>query len=512
VTSPARLTLADVLRGHARSRPDQLAVADDDAQLTWSAFDDRVNQCAVALASAGVDAGARVLWLGQNSFRVQELLLACAKLGALFCPANWRQQQDELVFVIDDLEPTVVVWQEAEVGEHVGAARERSPAAGGALWLCHDTGEYEQFVGSESADDPQRDSDEREPLLLIYTAAFDGHPNAAMLPHRALVAQGLLMAPWSDIDDSYVFMNSGPLFHIGTFMPNLSTFVMGGANVFVRRSDGEALCRAIDTYKCTGGFVVGPMVEAIAKTAAEGNYDLSSFRGKRGHPEFDKRVSSDDSVWGRAAGGYGQTEVMGMATFNLLGRGGIGTHGRPSPLVELRVVDADDQEVAPGEVGEIAIRGATVMCGYWQRPELNAHRQRNGWHHANDLGRYEADGTFTFVGPKTRMLKSGAENIYPAEVEGCLRSHPDVADAAVIGVPDDVWVQSVKAVVVVRGGSDVDAETLIAWCRDRIASYKKPRTVEFVDALPRAGFAIDYDELDSRFGGGGYPGGSTRSV
>jgi acyl-CoA synthetase (AMP-forming)/AMP-acid ligase II len=512
VSAPTRLTLADVLRGHARARPDRLAVADDDAQFTWREFDDRVNQCAVALASAGVDLGARVLWLGQNSFRVQELLLACAKLGALFCPANWRQRPDELAFVIDDLEPTVVVWQEDEVGESVGAARERSPAAGGALWLCHDTGEYEQFVGSESADDPQRDADEREPLLLIYTAAFDGHPNAAMLPHRALVAQGLVMAPWSGIDDSYVFMNSGPLFHIGTFMPNLSTFVVGGTNVFVRRSDGDALCRAIDTYRCTGGFVVGPMVDAIATAAASRDYDLSSFRGKRGHPDFDARVGNDDSVWGRAAGGYGQTEVMGMATFNLLGRDGVGTHGRPSPLVELRVVDADDQEVEPGAVGEITIRGATVMCGYWNRPELNAHRQRNGWHHTNDLGRYEADGTFTFVGPKTRMLKSGAENIYPAEVEGCLRSHPDVADAAVIGVPDEVWVQSVKAIVVVRDGGDVDAETLIEWCRDRIASYKKPRTVEFVDTLPRAGFAVDYDELDSRFGGGGYPGGSTRSV
>jgi long-chain acyl-CoA synthetase len=152
------------------------------------------------------------------------------------------------------------------------------------------------------------------------------------------------------------------------------------------------------------------------------------------------------------------------------------------------------------------------MCGYWARPELNAQRQRNGWHHTNDLGRFERDGTFTFVGPKTRMLKSGAENIYPAEVEGCLRSHPDVVDAAVIGVPDERWVQSVKAIVVVRDGAAPASDDLIEWCRARIASYKKPRSVEFVDALPRAGFAVDYDALDARFGGGGYPGGTTRSV
>jgi long-chain acyl-CoA synthetase len=203
---------------------------------------------------------------------------------------------------------------------------------------------------------------------------------------------------------------------------------------------------------------------------------------------------------------------MGMATFNLLGRDGIGTHGRPSPLVQLRVVDPAGDEVSAGDVGEIVVRGATVMGGYWNRAELNAHRSRDGWHHTNDLGRFEADGTFTFVGPKTRMIKSGAENIYPAEVEGCLRGHPEVADAAVIGVPDDRWVQSVKAIVVVRDGADVDEGALIEWCRARIATYKKPHAIEFVDALPRAGFTIDYDELDSRFGGGGYPGGSTRSV
>jgi long-chain acyl-CoA synthetase len=204
---------------------------------------------------------------------------------------------------------------------------------------------------------------------------------------------------------------------------------------------------------------------------------------------------------------------MGMATFNLLAPDGIGTHGRPSPLVDLRVVDPDDREVARGETGEIVVRGTTVMCGYWNRPEVNARRSRQGWHHTNDLGRYEADGSFTFVGPKARMLKSAAENIYPVEVENCLKTHPAVADCAVIGVPDPRWVQSVKAIVVRRdGGETVTVDELIEHCRSRIASYKKPKSVEFVDALPRKGFAVDYDALDARFGGGGYPGGTTRSV
>jgi long-chain acyl-CoA synthetase len=372
---------------------------------------------------------------------------------------------------------------------------------------------YESYLASAEplgADDGRGASDAA--TLLVYTAAFDGRPNAAMLSNRALIAQSLLMAPWSGIDDRYVFLNSGPLFHIGTFMPNLSTFVAGGTNVFVRRSDGEEMCDAIARERCTGGFVVGPMVDAIVEANTGGRYDLSSFRGLRGRAEFDAMVQPDRSAWGRSAGGYGQTEVMGMATFNLLAPDGIGTHGRPSPLVALRVVGPDDEDPAAGEVGEIAVRGLTVMNGYWNRPELNERRSRGGWHHTNDLGRYEPDGSFSFIGPKTRMLKSAAENIYPAEVEGALRTHPAVADAAIIGVPDERWVQSVTAIVVLAEGAEATEDELIEHCRTRIASYKKPRAVEFVDVLPRVGFAVDYDALDTRFGGGGYPGGTTRSA
>jgi len=174
--------------------------------------------------------------------------------------------------------------------------------------------------------------------------------------------------------------------------------------------------------------------------------------------------------------------------------------------VRIAIVDPDGRELEPGETGEIVVRGPVVMNGYFNRPELNARRQAGGWHHTNDLGRIEADGSLTFVAPKTRLIKSAAENIYPTEVEACLRGHPALADAAVIGVPDPKWGQNVVAVVVVRPGRHVTDEDVIEHCRERIASYKKPKSVEFVDELPRQGFAVDYDALDDRFGGGGYPG------
>ena len=245
---------------------------------------------------------------------------------------------------------------------------------------------------------------------------------------------------------------------------------------------------------------------------AAGGYDLSSLRTPRGSSAWDAVTSPDPSAWAARPGGYGQTELVGMATYTCLAVDAEGTHGRPSPLVQIRIVDDEDREVPPGEVGELVARGPTVMCGYWNRPEENARRHRNGWHHTRDLGRREADGSITFIGPKTRLIKSAAENVYPAEVERCVASHPGVAECAVIGVPDPIWVQSVKAIVVAHDETAVSADDIIEHCRSRIAGYKKPRTVEFVDELPRSGFAVDYETLDERFGGGNYPGGRTRSA
>ncbi len=500
------ITLADVLRGHATTHPGSTAVVCGDDRFDYAALDARVNRLANALASEGVGTGDRLLWLGQNCHRLLEGLLAAAKLGAAFCPANWRQSASEFAFVLNDSDPAVVFWQEAEIGDTLRQARDETGSK--ALWLQHDgegVDSYEGFVASASAEDPRRDSDEREPVLMMYTAAFSGSPNGALLSHRALVLQGSFMAQIMGVGADYVYLNCGPLFHVATFMATLATFVAGGTNVFTPRVDAEELCRLISSERCTGAFLMPPTIEQIVQLNADRRFDLQSLRTFRGQPPWSTMVSIDDSPWGRRPAGYGQTEVMGMATFNAM-QPSIGSHGRPAPFVRIGVIDPDGELLPPGETGEIVVRGATVMNGYFNRPELNAERQAGGWHHTNDLGRLEADGSLSFIGPKTRLIKSAAENIYPTEVEGCLRSHPAVADAAVIGIPDATWGQNVKAIVVLRDGESASADDVIEHCRSRIASYKKPKSVEFVDALPRQGFAVDYEALDERFGGGGYPG------
>jgi acyl-CoA synthetase (AMP-forming)/AMP-acid ligase II len=501
-----RVTLADVLRDHRRNRPGSLGAVCGDQRLDFVALDERVNRLANALAAAGVGDGDRLLWLGQNCHRLLEGLLAAAKIGAAFCPANWRQSAAEFAFVLSDSEPAVVFWQEADIGDVLRAARQESGSK--ALWIQHD-GEgaetYEAFLAGGAPDDPALDVDDTTAVLMMYTAAFTGSPNGALLSHRALVTQGTLVGLLQHVDAAYVYLNCGPLFHVATFMTTLATFLAGGTNVFTPRVDAEELCRLIAGEACTGAFIMPPTMDQIIECNADGRFDLKTLRGFPGKPEWTAMITVDDSPWGRKPAGYGQTEVMGLATFNAL-EPSTGSSGRPAPFVRIAVLDPDGRELAPGETGEIGVRGPTVMNGYFNRPELNAQRQAGGWHHTNDLGRVEPDGSLTFIGPKTRLIKSAAENIYPAEVEACLKAHPAVADAAIIGVPDPKWGQNVTAVVVLREGQSASAEDIIEHCREHIASYKKPKRVELVDALPRQGFAVDYDALDARFGGGGYPG------
>jgi long-chain acyl-CoA synthetase len=291
-------------------------------------------------------------------------------------------------------------------------------------------------------------------------------------------------------------------------MFTLATLLVGGKNVFVPAFDAEEVCRLIDAEKCTQAFLFGQMIDAVVAANAGGKYDLKSLGFISHSAEWDEMITVSDSPWCRSKmGGYGQTEVGGMLTFLGLAPGAAGFAGRPSPMVHVRLLDDAGDEVPRGEVGEICARGRTIFSGYWNRPELNERKFRGGWHHTGDLGRREADGTLTFIGPRLRMIKSGNENIYPAEVERALKTHPAVADAAVIGVPDDRWKQAVKAVVVLKEGMAATPEDIVEHVRERLASYKKPREVEFAASIPKKGFTPDYDALDSSYGGGGYPGG-----
>jgi len=497
--------LHDVTDQHAAARPQALATVCAGSRITWQQMRERSHALAAELHDAGVRPGDRVLWWGQNCHRVLEALVAASRLGAVVCVANWRQSPAELAFVLGDAAPAVVVWQEQEIGAVAHAAR-ADGAGRAATWIQHDTADpngYEARIARRTpqAHPPGADA---AAVLMMYTAAFDGQVNGALLSHRALLAQSMTLRLLERLDDRTVYLNSGPMFHIGSLRRTLAVLHAGGRNVLCRRVEAPVLCELIDAEGCTHAFLQPPTMAQMVEANGDGHFNLSSLHSRPGGPPgWAEMVTVVDEP--TVSSGYGQTEVAGVVTFHFSDRPATGAW--PGPLSNVEVHTPDGLPVGPGEVGEIVVRGPMVMNGYHNRDTLTAHRARGGWHHTNDLGRLEADGSISFVAPLQRIVKSAAENIYPAEVESALRAHPAVDDVAVLGVPDDVWGQRVKAVVVVS--APITGEELTDFCRGRIARYKCPRIVEFVSSLPRNATGLDRDALDTLHGGGGYPGATT---
>jgi long-chain acyl-CoA synthetase len=497
--------LHDVTDQHAVARPLALAAVCAGSRITWEQMRVRSHALATELHDVGVRPGDRVLWWGQNCHRALEALVAASRLGAVVCVANWRQSAAELAFVLGDAAPAVVIWQEQEIGAVAHAVR-ADGAGPDAVWIQHDTADPDGYEGRITRRAPQAHppGNDGAAVLMMYTAAFDGQVNGALLSHRALLSQSMTLRLLERLDDKTVYLNSGPMFHIGSLRRTLAVLHAGGRNVLCRRVEATVLCELIDAERCTHAFLQPPTMAQMVEANADGRFDLSSLRSRPGGPPgWAEMVTVVDEP--AVSSGYGQTEVAGVVTFGFGDRPATG--GWPGPLANVEVHTPDGVPVGPGQVGEIVVRGPMVMNGYHNRATLTAHRSRGGWHHTNDLGRLECDGSISFVGPLQRIIKSAAENIYPAEVEAALRAHPAVGDAAVLGVPDDVWGQRVKAVVVAC--APVSGDELTDFCRGRIARYKCPRIVEFVSSLPRNATGLDRDALDTVHGGGGYPGATT---
>jgi long-chain acyl-CoA synthetase len=497
----------DMLREQARSRPQHIALVEQDTRYTYSQLHERINRLTHALRQRGVSSGSRLLWLGQNSYRVLELLGAAARLGAIVCPANWRMTAAETIRTLVDFEPSIIFWQESEVGDIAREARAAGAEAGRPVWIQHDGSDehsYEALLAAGADEDDESRVDPDLPLLAIYTAAFDGAPMAALLSHTTLMLQGLMNTQSQLIAETSSYLVSGPMFHVGVMMGTLATILAGGRCVFVSRPDAQTLLQVIAAERVTHAFLVHPTIEQMRQLNVDGRYDVSSLFNQPDMSDWRMpMVMPASAPLVAKLGGYGQTEIGGLSV--LLWLGGSGA-GRPAPFIQVKILDEEGNETPSGTPGEIAVRGALVMNGYLGQTQENGRRTRDGWHRTNDLGLRKPDGSIVFVGPKTTMIKSGLENIYPAEVESCLRSHPAVADVCVIGVPDPTWTQNVKAVIVTRPGAEVSAEALINHCRERIASYKKPKMVAFVDALPRnSAGGIDRAGVDAAHGGGNYP-------
>jgi long-chain acyl-CoA synthetase len=491
-------TVPEILRYRARQQRDDPALWCEGRTTSYRALDERANLVADALVRGGLRPGQRVCVLDKGHDLYFETIFGIGKAGGVFTPVNWRLAPPEVAFVVDDAEaPFLFVGPDfaATVAQIEGDLNtvETIVAWGGAEsgrgWTS-----YDDFLAGARAIDPRRDDDEEAAAWQLYTSGTTGHPKGAELTHANLcagtAAGQLAFGGVRAGDNGLVCM---PLYHIGGSGYALSLLYSGARLVILREPDPGRILELIEEQKIHHAFMVPALLNFLVQHPGAATTSFDSLRtlvyGASPIPE--ELLARCIEVFGcDFVQAYGLTETTGAAVTlaprdHVVGSPRLRACGQAVFGCDLRVVRASGEECAANEVGEILIRGPLVMKGYWKRAEANAQCIRDGWFHSGDAGYLDEHG-FLYIHDRVKdMIVSGAENVYPAEVESVLYAHPGVADVAVIGVPDEKWGEAVKAVVVRAAGSDVGESELIEFCRDRIAGYKRPRSVDFVDALPR---------------------------
>ncbi len=512
------MNVGTLLTKAARTLPGNLAVAHGPRRLTYAQFDARVNRLANALARLGIGQGDHVALLQYNYPETLESMFACFKAGCAVVPINFRLHPSEYAFIIDHSEAQAVILSE-EFNDGVLAIRDRIPRARHLITLAGGRGpllDYEALLAAESTAWADVAVDSDDVAWLFYTSGTTGLPKGAMLTHRNLLA--MTMNVYADVypglGPADVVLHAAPLSH-GSGLYALPNVAKAAANVILESKtfDPERVLATIERCHVTNMFAAPTMVTRMVESPAVERYDHRSLRAciYGGGP----MLVADLRAALRALGPclvqlYGQAESPMTITYLshqdhvLEGTADQGRRlasaGIARTDVEVEVVGSDGAELAPGEVGEIVTRSDLVMKGYWRNPQATAEAIREGWLHTGDVGYLDEAGYLFILDRSKDMIISGGENIYPREIEEVIIRHPDVREVAVVGVPDKKWGEAVKAIVVATPGTILTEEAVIAWCQDAIASYKKPKSVEFVAELPKNNYGkVLKRELRARY-------------
>jgi fatty-acyl-CoA synthase len=476
----------------ARMSPDRVAVVDDGREWTYAQLHRRSNALARTLARLDVTSGDRVAYLGPNHGIFLETLFGAGLLGAIFVPLNSRLTPNELAYILGDSGTTVLV--------HGPEHRETADALRRIVPHVFDFDTYERLLAGtgESADDPVAEPidepvDQDDIAVIMYTSGTTGRPKGAALSHANIHWNSFNLLIDVDLAADEVTLANAPLFHVATLNQTvLPTLLKGGTVVLMPSFDPERTLEVIARRRVTYLFGVPTMYQAIASSAGWHDADLSSVRTMicGGAPVPEQVIATYQERGLTFLQGYGLTESAPSALVLRAGdsRRKAGSAGTPCFFTDVRVVGPDNVEVAPGEPGEVVLHGPNVMPGYWDKPaETAAVLSGDGWLRTGDIAVADDEG-FLYIRDRIKdLIISGGENIYPAEVEDALYTHPAVADCAVIGVADERWGEVGRAVVVVRDGTAVEATELLEHLYGRIARFKVPRSVVFADTLPRTG-------------------------
>ncbi|MGW4338928.1 long-chain-fatty-acid--CoA ligase [Rhodococcus koreensis] len=491
--------LTQSLHRALQQEPDRIATIFRDRVRTVAESVDRIARLGGALRSLGVQAGDRVAFLGLNSDRYHEYLFAVPWIGGVVNPVNIRWSPAEIAYSLTDSGTRVLLVDDA-FAKIVPALRDQVEHL--QIVIFAGEGEvpdtafgYEDLIGgSDAVEDTRTGGDSL--LGLFYTGGTTGHPKGVMVSHDNLVTSGLgSLATGQVVTHGGRILHAAPMFHMADIAMWTIGNLAGSTHVIIPTFTSAATLNAISEHHITDALLVPTMIQMLVDDPSGSDIDLTSIE----HFVYGASPISEALLDGartlfptaRFTQAYGMTELSPITT--LLGPSDHDdpalrrATGRAVPHAEVRIVDTEDNEVPRGTIGEIVARGDHVMRGYWNKPEATADAVRGGWMHTGDGG-YMDDRGYVFVVDRLKdMIITGGENVYSVEVENALAEHPAVAGCAVIGVPDTRWGERVHAVVVVHPGEKASPDGLREHCRERIAGYKVPRSIAFVDALPMSG-------------------------
>jgi fatty-acyl-CoA synthase len=473
------LTLGRWIRDRARTTPRRIAIDYGGRAIAYAELDEASDRLAAAFRARGLVRGDRVATLTGNSPEHVAVFFACAKAGLILAPLSWRLAAPELAYQLDDAEPALFLVEDEHAELAAATGHEHEPLPGHVQGLSQDTAAVDAAVEDD------------DPLLLVYTSGTTGRPKGALLTHANCFWTNVSFDVATGVSGDDVVLQVLPQFHCGGWNVQPLLAWWKGALVVLERSFDAARClELIERKRVTTMMGVPAIYQFMAEEPAFEDADLSSLRTAvvGGAPMPEALLDRWQERGVAIVQGYGLTEaapnVLCLPPEDAVRKAGFA--GKPYPFVDVRL----------SPESELQVRGPNVFAGYWRNPDATAAAFEDGWLRTGDVAEQDDEGNYRIRGRLKDMYISGGENVYPAEVEGVLHEHPSVADVAVVGVPDERWGESGVAFVVIRAGAEASGEDLRDWCGDRLARYKVPREVRFVEELPRSAMnKILKDEL-----------------
>lgn len=489
--------IADIPPVQARLRPNETALWFEGRATSFAELDTRTNQIANGLIRLGIQPGDRVGYLAKNTDVYYEILFGCAKARAVMTGVNTRLAPPEVKFILSDSKAKVL-FVGKEFYAMIDQIKDELPDLTRIITLDGDREDWDYFPSwrdAKSSATPGLTVEGEDDVIQLYTSGTTGLPKGVQLTndnYRAFFTQAGMLE-WSSYDAGEAVMNAMPQFHVAGVNVGVLASLQGAKTVILREIDPQLILRLIPEHKIAHAFWVPAVILMLTQQPNIRETDFSSLKQVfYGASPISEALLRDavEIMGARFTQLYGLTETVGAGTFlppeaHDPSWGKLRSCGVPWPGAVVRVVDGEGKPVPTGDVGEIVIKSGFVMKGYWNRPDATQDAVRGGFFHTGDAGYFDEDG-FLYIHDRVKdMIVSGGENVYPAEVENAIFGAPGVADVAVIGVPDEKWGEAVKAIVVKKPGEDPSPESIIAWAKERIAGYKAPKSVDFIEALPR---------------------------